>query len=368
MAVDRRWRLYVDPDVLRQWTVQQAGAVLIHEVNHLLRDHAGRAEVLGVGDGDAMAWNLAADAEINDDLLDLRLPLPGGPVTPGSLGCPKHRLAEEYFAKVPARLQGGIRQDSGLHSNAASEHLHRHPDCGSGAHGQWRDWESTGDDGLGTVDADLVRREVAEAVIQASATGGHFPQSLRRWAEERLTPEIDWRLELNRQLRRSVAWSAGAVDFTMTRRSRRAGSVDGVVLAGLGHPVPEIAVVADTSASMTRSDLDRVVAEIGGLLRSVGVRRQATVLAVDTAVRRRTRVKRTSDIELVGGGGTELGVGIEAAARLRPRPSTIVVLTDGFTDWPDRAPAGIDVVVGLIGDPVGDSPRWARTVDIGEDG
>jgi predicted metal-dependent peptidase len=69
-------------------------------------------------------------------------------------------------------------------------------------------------------------------------------------------------------------------------------------------------------------------------------------------------------VELVGGGGTDMGAGIDAATALRPRPAVTVVLTDGFTPWPDRAPRGIRVVVALLGDEAPDGPQWARAVRV----
>ena len=46
-AVDRWWRLYLDPELLvgeSAWTVREAGGVLCHELNHLLRVHAERTD------------------------------------------------------------------------------------------------------------------------------------------------------------------------------------------------------------------------------------------------------------------------------------------------------------------------------------
>jgi hypothetical protein len=60
-----------------------------------------------------------------------------------------------------------------------------------------------------------------------------------------------------------------------------------------------------------------------------------------------------------------MGVGIEAAAALRPRPDMIIVLTDGFTPWRPAPPPGIRVVVGLM-DRRGTTPDWAETVLIGD--
>jgi hypothetical protein len=99
-AVDARWRLYMDPDRFATWTPSQAAAVLIHEIGHLLRDHAGRAESAGVDDH--RRWNYAADAELNDDLIEAGTDLPPGCVTPQSLGCQPGGLAETYYASIAA--------------------------------------------------------------------------------------------------------------------------------------------------------------------------------------------------------------------------------------------------------------------------
>ena len=63
-----------------------------------------------------------------------------------------------------------------------------------------------------------------------------------------------------------------------------------------------------------------------------------------------------------------MGEGIAAAVCLRPRPQVIIVLTDGYTPWPAGPPAGVSVVVGLVGldavAPAPEVPRWARAVRI----
>jgi predicted metal-dependent peptidase len=90
---------------------------------------------------------------------------------------------------------------------------------------------------------------------------------------------------------------------------------------------------------------------------------------VDTNVHAVTRVSRATQVELAGGGGTDMGAGITAAAALRPRPSVIIVLTDGFTPWPTAAPRSTKVVVGILGQnkaPIRHFgvPPWARCVEI----
>jgi len=46
------------------------------------------------------------------------------------------------------------------------------------------------------------------------------------------------------------------------------------------------------------------------------------------------------------------------------RPAITVVLTDGYTPWPDEPPRGMRVVVGLIGDEAPEARTWARAVRV----
>jgi predicted metal-dependent peptidase len=90
------------------------------------------------------------------------------------------------------------------------------------------------------------------------------------------------------------------------------------------------------------------------------------VYACDSAVAEVQRVWRAKDAKLIGGGGTDMRVGIKAAATATPKPQLIVVLTDGYTPWPAHPPAGIMVVVGLLHRPheqVPAPPPWAQRID-----
>jgi len=193
------------------------------------------------------------------------------------------------------------------------------------------------------------------------------PAGMLRWAEEVLSPRVNWRKVLAAELRRAVFEVSGAVDYSYRRPSRRAAAVSGVVLPALRRPMPELAVVCDTSGSMTESLLAAALAEVEGLLRALGLARQVRVLACDTAVAPAQRVTSARQVQLVGGGGTNMGAGIAAAVALRPRPAVTVVLTDGYTPWPAAAPKGTRVVVGLLGPGAPAAPPWARAVRVEQD-
>ena len=368
VSVDSSWRLYVDPDKAASWSVEELGSLLIHHTGHLIRDHAGRAETMGVTSSTAERWSTAADAELNDDLADVGLTIPGQNILPEDHGWDRGRLAEEYF-----------------HLESADEDAPQ-SDHGSGSHGHDRDWEDPPDDeggdgesppGLSNHERELLRAQTAQEMLEAVRTGqGNVPGSWRRWAEDLLRPSVDWRRALAAEVRRGVQSVAGAVDYTYRRPSRRASTSPTIVLPSLEKPVPEVAIVCDTSGSMGQREIARVLAEVEGLLSSIGLRSGGVrVLAVDTAVHAVKRVSTARQVELLGGGGTDMGRGIAAAVALKPRPSVLVVLTDGLTPWPAEGPRGVRVVIGLLtgaapGARLGSlppTPHWARVVRIDEE-
>lgn len=133
------------------------------------------------------------------------------------------------------------------------------------------------------------------------------------------------------------------------------------ILPGLVQPIPQIAVVADTSGSMGETDIARVLAEITGILQNLGNREPVTVLATDAAVHTCRKVFDVRQVKLIGGGGTDMGAGLEAAARLRPQPDIVVVITDGDTPWPEQKPVAGQVIVVLTRQGYS-GPSWARTI------
>ncbi|MEV1053797.1 VWA-like domain-containing protein [Streptomyces sp. NPDC049887] len=349
MGVDRHWRAYVSPAFVDATPVAELAAVWVHEASHVLRDHHGRADRLPWADRyDRYRVNVAQDCEINDDLLADGLPLPEGRMEPRRFGLPEGQLFEAYVDRLPPGVRG--------------------PDCGSGAHGQSVPWELGGPHGparLGPAEADALRRTTAEAVRAHQRARGTLPAGWQRWAEQVLQPTVDWRGALSGAVRAAAGWAGGAVDYTYRRPSRRTPALRGVVLPSLRRPLPRVTVVVDTSGSMGEDELAAAMAEITGVLREVGVRGdRVTVLACDADVHTVSRVASADQVELAGGGGTDMRVGIGAALARPGRPDFVVVLTDGHTPWPDAEPSSCRVVAALIGSAAPDPPRWVETVRV----
>ena len=105
------------------------------------------------------------------------------------------------------------------------------------------------------------------------------------------------------------------------------------------RPVPSIAVVVDTSGSMGDHELDRALTEISAIIASVVPGDSVRVLSVDTEVHTDQHIHNADRIDLFGAGGTDMATGITTAAQASP--DAIVVITDGWTPWPQTPPPGV---------------------------
>lgn len=358
-GVDEAWRLFIDPERLAGWTVPEVAGVLLHEVGHLVREHPARARTVTVATKlEARLWNIAADAEINDDLHANGVTLPGRLVLPSTLKQPAHRSAEFYYHHLSSEPEVGEVLPS----------LVEVGDCGSGCHGVADPTSAMASaaglpPGVSPVEAMLLRRRVAEEVMRlAGLRPGTVPAGWVRWAEATLRPQLDWRKLLATTIRSSVAAVAGSADYSYRRPPRR--RVAHVVLPSMQRPIPRVAIVIDTSGSVGPEMLNVAWGEVHGCLRHLGVRKDLmSIFAVDTVVQR-LRAPVTRRVALTGGGGTDMRAGIAAALTARPRNDLVIVLTDGMTPWPERRPQRPVVIALLPGEHRSPCPAWARTIDI----
>jgi predicted metal-dependent peptidase len=359
----------VDPATVLVTPPEQIGWWLLHQVGHLVRRHASRSPVrpeagtsgplhapglAGPRNAEAHRWNQAADAEINDDLEIEGLPGPGGTISPTELGLPTGRLAEEYVPMLDV-LDDAVSRGGRVLAAAV--------DCGGGCDGIDRRWETSGSSTMTELDRELLERSLAASIQDHARARNVVPSGWRRWADERLRPRVNWQARMSALIRRGFTEVAGRVDFSYRRPSRRAGAHPHVVTPSMVRPIPETVVVLDTSGSVSKPLLTHLVSEVAGVLDKIGdPRRRLRVVCCDAKAHPVQEVRRAEEIELVGGGGTDMRAGIEAAVALRPRPDLVIVLTDGETPWPPHRPHA-KVIVGLVGE-AGIAPEWASAVHI----
>jgi predicted metal-dependent peptidase len=351
-AVDERWRLFVDPAALDRWSVEEVAGVLLHEVGHVVRFHSARARAQFVDISTARLWNIAGDAEINDDLVADGATLPAGGVTPRGLSLPSGKMAEFYYHRLKTRRPGQLP----------------HVDCGSGAHGVAGSVAAVEGQvaGIEAEEADLLRRAVALAIRSSPRRAGHGGGGWSRWAESMLDPVVDWRRLLAGAIRGSLnAVASGRSDYSYSRPARR--HLPGVILPALVRRVPTVAAILDTSASVGDRELSAAWSEVLGMMRAVGVRRdRVRVWSADTEAHR-LQLGTQQRAELIGGGGTNMATAIAVALRERPVADLVIVLTDGETPWPAQQP-GRPVIVALLGDVSAEVerhvPSWATAVRV----
>ena len=345
-AVDRHYNIYWNPEVVdRIWEGQpRVGALSelaflwVHEISHLLRDHAGRAV------GGPHRWNVACDLEVNDSEWEgLRMPSDYPGHHPDGIGLPTGLLAEDYLRllNVP-----GQRQPD------------RDIDEGSGVHGQPRPWE-VGEDRqrLAPADEEIIRREVARRTREAAA--GEIPEGWRVWAAEVIAGRTNWRQVLGNRLSVALRRGMGSrTDYSYARPSRRQTVYHPVVVPVLtGGRTARVAIVVDTSGSMSEADLVRVLGEVAAVVAQF--RYPVTIIPCDIQAYEPVRLVAAREAftmtKLPGGSGTHLIAGIRAAVELRPLPDVVLVLTDGQTDYPTETYA-VPVVIGLLATPGAPAP------------
>jgi predicted metal-dependent peptidase len=355
MAVDTHWRLYYNETWLARHTVEENATLLIHEVGHLLRDHEGRKKAAGIRDH--RRWNTAGDCEINDDLDAEGLPLPGDPPLPAKYGLQGGETAETYYRQLPAPPRADRHE-------ASDEEGRSCQDCGSGAHGERRFWELPADDegedripGVDRLRAELVRREVARRIDEISSYAGEVSPAWRRWAHAVLAPKVDYLATIRHVVRRALRDSTlGRYDRTYRRPHRRQACYGELLMPSFYQPRPRAGFLIDTSSSMEEPQLARALAELGGLMRQLGRSTDVVVACCDNAVRDVRRAFSADQVELYGGGGTDLGVGLRAFIERKSDPiDLLVIVSDCHTLWPTDAPP-FPVVTIRVGD--GPPPPW----------
>ena len=366
MAVDAYWRVYYNESWMATHTVEENAALLIHEVGHLLRDHEARKKSAGARD--ARLWNTAADCEINDDLAAEGLPLPGDPPQPGKYGLHTGETVELYYKalstpKAPSKDESSRGATSPGSPRAKSRD---ECDCGSGAHGERRPWElppdeqsSGGTPGVDAVKAEMVRREVAKRIMDISGLFGDVSLGWRRWAHEVMTPKVDYMAIIRRTVRIALRESTlGRYDRTYRKPHRRQACYGEFIMPSFYQPRPRPGFLIDTSSSMQNAQLSRAMTELGALTRQLGYASEVIVACCDAAVHGVKKIFNPSQLQLFGGGGTDIAQGLQWFVDKKSGPiDLLIIVTDCQTEWPAEAPP-FPVVTIRVGD--GLPPPWGN--------
>jgi len=368
-AMDMHGRIYINPQIVENWTPEHIATILVHEMFHLLNEHFDRK-----GTRDQKRWNIATDMEIANMLrtLDFRLDTPIPHITPEQYDMPYDLLAEEYYERLNDGSDNGDTDGEGDGSGNengnenGSGNSSGHP-SGSASDGTEKPWELLPDNaeypGLNDTERELLRREVAHAIEQHYKDRGNIPAHLERLVKHyKKRKEVNWRELLRRYVKDALIIMGHGDHYTYRRPNRRyAGSQ--FIFPSLARVRPEVAVVIDTSGSMDNAELNAAVNEVDALLQEL--RSEVTVLSVDAEVHTTQRIRSTRQITLEGGGGTNMMVGIRTAAALKPKPNLVIVITDGYTNWDTQPPQKTPPVIAVLTNKNSETPpAWIHSVRV----
>jgi len=333
IAVDKHWRLYVDPEWFAAQTPRhRAGLIASHEVEHLLRQHCSLGLPL-----------LASDLAINDDAEPDTLPSDG--CYPSTYGLPDGKTEEWYADNLPQEKRTTCAGGSGAGAPIADE-LPEEDSAHPGLPGPVI--EQLLDD---------VAEDVREHVRKCGV--GSAPAHVVMWADARAAARaprpIVWQAALRLAVQRAVRQAGARSGHDHPSWSRLGHhSRDDRLLASRRSPPLRVGCIVDTSGSMgcEGSAVLRIVEEVvRGIYNNGG---NAVWVAADAAV---THKGKKPPKQWHGGGGTDMRVAFGAV--LAARPDVIIVITDGETPWPDipQRPTVI-ATTGAKG------PAWAHTVHV----
>lgn len=363
------------------------GGVLLHEAMHPFKRHSKRARAVGADREFHHVWNIAADLEINDMLLQVfdlehkhRPNFPKLCIPEGCVRLEQYKFAPDIAAEVYFKDLMALPQPP-----------QSSPNCGSGADGHSREYEDSPDGGgspsdqdnpqdtagdpYGSSEEDVkdMERRVAKGAREASARRGTVPAGLVVWSDGVLAPpKYNWRSELSKMVRYGEALNTGDGEDSFHRIHKMSAALDFEVIfpSELEYTARNIAVI-DTSGSMLsgggRSLLDEAISEVDNIRElSNG---EIMVIDCDAEVYSTTPKKVTNlkKMNLRGGGGTDMRVGLAVAEKV-PRVDYTLLFTDGYTPFPDKPLRnGSLLIVVLIGASKENAsrfgiPSWAKTV------
>lgn len=324
-----------NPDFVLGLTMPQLVGVLAHEVSHLAALHHTRR-----GHRDLATWQKAADYSINPIVMAAGLELPAGClIDPQYDGL----SAEEIYAQLVKQQQDDQGQDQAKDSQSAAGAGAAHGQ--DQAQGQAPGQGSGGTDpaGCGEVaDAPVPAGEMQQtqanldeqeaewrvAVIQAqqaARAAGKMPGALSEAIDQVKRPKVDWRDQLRR-----FFTANDRTDYSWTPPNRRFASQNLYLPSLRSEEMGEMVLAIDTSASVTKAELDAFAAEFRSIMEEVRPRLIHIVYcdAMVQLVEQFTRDDVDIRLQAPGRGGTRFVPVFKWVEENHISPSCLVYLTD----------------------------------------
>jgi len=389
-AIDKRGRMYINFEEVMKKPVAWGAGGIVHECWHLLLEHFNRRQPEHNIE-DFWAW--ATDMEINQNLPEESKKVMQNEIYfPSSFNFPDGLTAEDYYnllLEEAKKQQGGGgkgdpdededsdgeggegsgdgsegegsegngngkgKSKSGNGKGTGTERGKsgfnkpfdsKMDDCGSAQHGNSDPNEASKADApeRSEMDHQYTRNEVAKSIQRAEAnsknnsqrgTGiGTVPAFASQWAKEILTPpKVRWQSVLRGEYAQQQRRAKMGRTHSNPRRPGRVQPVDDIMFPKRKAHRINVGIAFDSSGS-NFDDLKYVLGEVHEIIRRGGVD-AVFAFSVDADVKDVKRIRRITEVEFKGGGGTDMRVAFTKLAEMKVDVG--IILTDCETPWPD---------------------------------
>jgi predicted metal-dependent peptidase len=335
-------KVWYSADFIAPLSTEKLMGLIVHELCHIALMHPFRRQ-----HRDPKLWNIACDHAINLMLIADGFDLPErGYHDPKFQGMSAEQIYDILVDEQPPQSQGGGSGDPGDAGEDDSQPGEGDSQPGEGDSDGPSKAPAAAGQGVPGIGADLIEEdfddpaaaraaedEAKGRIVQAVNAGrmaGGIPAGLKRALDELIHPPVPWEDVL-----RPYMQSLVQDDENWSRRNRRYSSI---YLPSRASPSLGTAVViGDSSGSITDEDLKL----IGGAVVSIVEDTHPEVvhmLWADTKVAGRQVFQRGDHVELepAGGGGTDMRVPLAEAAE--HEPDVCILISDGYTPWPETPP------------------------------
>jgi len=342
-SLSLKMKLVEDPDCQTLWTdgksmgynpafiaplpSEEVKGLICHEVMHVACRHNTRR-----GLRDHRQWNIACDFAVDPIVKSAGYRQPWENIHPLYQNWEAEKIFQDLYQKPDDQKEG---DDSKNGCQNGPDADHQDYPCGCG---EVRDLPGKNGGKASEAEKRQDEQEQKIAVQQAAQIArsqGNLPASLQRFVSELTEPRIPWREVLARFLtenaRNDYSWKRPNVRYLH----------QGLYLPELKNPeLGQIALLLDTSGSISQKDLDDFGSEMQGIL--AAYQTELIVLYVDADVQGHEILSsRDTDfrLELKGGGGTDFRPGYEWLEENGHQPAAAIYLTDGYcSSFPEAEP------------------------------
>jgi predicted metal-dependent peptidase len=317
---------YYNTKFVEKLSIKQLEFLFGHEICHCVFDHFGR-----VGSRDRQLSNIAQDYAVNQILVDERI---GDKITQVKI-CydPKYRgmaweeIYDDLYDKAEKISMPELLKQLG---DLLDEHIKE----GDGENGEGDgdgDKDGKGRPKISKEDAQRIKDEIKEAMIQsaAAAGAGKTPAGIMRMIKSMTEPKISWR-ELVRQEIQSIVRN----DFSFQRFNRKSAH-SGAILPGMKEATTiDVAIGIDMSGSIGEEDASVFLSEVKGIMDQFEDFK-VNIWCFDTEIYNHQTVTHDNSEDLVnyepqGGGGTSFEVNWEFMRDNDIQPKKFIMFTDGY--------------------------------------